>query len=63
MNVAARLEQAAPHGEVLIGEPTLELVRGAVDVEPMEPLALRGKTDLVPAYRLVHVERCAGTPP
>ena len=32
VNVAARLEQAAQPGEVLIGEPTLALVGGAVEV-------------------------------
>ena len=43
VNVAARLEQAAAPGEVLIGEPTFALVRDAVDVEPIEPLVLKGK--------------------
>ena len=52
VNVAARLEQAAAPGEVLIGEPTLALVRGAVDVEPVEPLDLKGKAKPVAAYRL-----------
>src|SRR5882757_2661384 len=40
VNVAARLEQAAEPGEVLIGAQTLRLVSGAVDVEPVEPLEL-----------------------
>ena len=43
VNVAARLEQAAQPGEVLIGEPTLALVRGAVETEPIEPLAAEGQ--------------------
>jgi class 3 adenylate cyclase/tetratricopeptide (TPR) repeat protein len=55
VNVAARLEQAAQPGEVLIGATTLALVSGAVDVEPVEPLELKGKAEPVPAYRLVGV--------
>ena len=53
VNVAARLEQAAPPLEVLLGESTYRLVRDAVDVEPVEPLALKGKSEPVPAYRLL----------
>jgi class 3 adenylate cyclase/tetratricopeptide (TPR) repeat protein len=52
VNVAARLEQAAQPGEVLIGGPTLRLVREAVEVEPVEPLELKGKAKPVQAYRL-----------
>jgi class 3 adenylate cyclase/tetratricopeptide (TPR) repeat protein len=55
VNVAARLEQAAQPGEVLIGQPTLNLVREAVEVEPLEPLELKGKAEPVPAYRLLRV--------
>ncbi|HEX9350192.1 MAG TPA: adenylate/guanylate cyclase domain-containing protein [Gaiellaceae bacterium] len=55
VNVAARLEQAAQPGEVLLGEPTLALVRDAAEVEPVEPLALKGKAEPVPAYRLLGV--------
>ena len=55
VNVAARLEQAASPGDVLIGDPTLALVRDATDVEPVEPLALKGKSEPVPAYRLLGV--------
>jgi class 3 adenylate cyclase/tetratricopeptide (TPR) repeat protein len=55
VNVAARLEQAAQPGEVLLGEPTLALVRDAVEVEPVERLELKGKSAPVPAYRLLRV--------
>jgi class 3 adenylate cyclase len=55
VNVAARLEQAAQPGEVLVGEPTLRLVREAAEVEPVEPLELKGKAEPVPAYRLLRV--------
>ena len=37
VNVAARLEQAAPPLGILIGESTYRLVRDAVEVEPVEP--------------------------
>jgi class 3 adenylate cyclase/tetratricopeptide (TPR) repeat protein len=53
VNTAARLEQAAPVGEVLLGELTYRLVRQHVEVEPVEPLALKGKAEPVPAFRLV----------
>src|SRR5215831_17473028 len=56
VNTAARLEQAAPALEVLVGEPTYRLVRNAVTVEPVEPLTLKGKAEAVPAYRLVSVQ-------
>jgi predicted ATPase/class 3 adenylate cyclase len=55
VNVAARLEQVAPVGEVLIGESTYRLVRESVEVMPVEPLTLKGKPEPVPAYRLVSV--------
>jgi class 3 adenylate cyclase/tetratricopeptide (TPR) repeat protein len=56
VNVAARLEQAAPPGEVLVGEETLRLARHAVEVEPVEPLAAKGKAEPVRAARLVAVK-------
>jgi class 3 adenylate cyclase len=57
VNVAARLEQAAPDSEVLIGETTFRLVKDAVTAEPVEPLELKGKAKRVPAYRLIDVRR------
>jgi class 3 adenylate cyclase/tetratricopeptide (TPR) repeat protein len=55
VNTAARLEQAAPTNEVLLGGLTYRLVRDAVEVEPVEPLELKGKADRVAAYRLLSV--------
>jgi len=55
VNTAARLEQAAPTSQVLLGETTYRLVRHAVEVEEVEPLELKGKAERVPAYRLVEV--------
>lgn len=55
VNVAARLEQAAPELEILIGETTYRLVKDAVLVEALDPLPLKGKAEPVAAYRLLSV--------
>jgi class 3 adenylate cyclase/tetratricopeptide (TPR) repeat protein len=55
VNIAARLEQAAAPGEILIGDPTYRLVKDAVEVEAVDPLTLKGKEDRVPALRLIAV--------
>ena len=60
MNTAARLEQAASDGEVLIGEETRRLVRHAVELEAVSALELKGKSQPVRAWRLVSVEPPSG---
>jgi class 3 adenylate cyclase/tetratricopeptide (TPR) repeat protein len=55
VNVAARLEQAAQPGEILIGAETRRLAADALELEPVEPFEARGKSDRVVAYRLVGV--------
>jgi class 3 adenylate cyclase len=55
VNVASRLQQAAKPAEILLGEETYRLVRDAVSVDGSEPLTLKGKSDAVPAYRLLDV--------
>jgi class 3 adenylate cyclase/tetratricopeptide (TPR) repeat protein len=55
VNVAARLEQAAQPGEILIGEETYRLTRDVVEVEAIEPLTLKGKAEAVAAHRLLAV--------
>ena len=59
VNTAARFEQTAAAGEIVIGERTYDLVRDAVEAEPLDPLALKGKADAVGAYRLLSVHRGA----
>jgi class 3 adenylate cyclase len=65
LNVAARLEQAAAPGEVLIGSETLALVEPAVEVGEKQLLELKGKREPVAAYALGAVrgaERAHGSP-
>src|SRR5918996_314396 len=61
-HVAARLEQAAPPGEVLIGEATYRLVRDAAVAEPTDVGRLRGKEEEVLTYRLIEVRGDARIP-
>jgi class 3 adenylate cyclase/tetratricopeptide (TPR) repeat protein len=55
VNVAARLEQVAQPGEILLGPATERLAREAIVSEPLGPLVLKGKSEPVPAHRLVEV--------
>ena len=55
VNMAARLEQTAEPGQILIGESTLRLVRDAVTADPLPPLVVKGKTEPVSAWRLLEV--------
>jgi class 3 adenylate cyclase len=55
VNVAARLEQHAQPGQVLIGEATYRLVRDAVTVEPVAPLLVKGKSEPLLAWQLLEV--------
>ena len=59
VNLAARLEQAAQPGEILIGAATLALVRDAVEAAAMEPLVVKGKSEPVAAFRLSAVKGAA----
>ena len=55
VNVAARLEQTARPGEILLGAGTYALVKDAIRSQPIEDLELRGKSEPVTAYRLLGV--------
>ncbi len=56
VNVAARLEQTAAPGEILLGSDTYALVRGVVTVDEGRALSLKGKADPVMGFRLLAVE-------
>jgi class 3 adenylate cyclase/tetratricopeptide (TPR) repeat protein len=59
VNVAARLEQHASPGQVLLGDATYRLVREAVDAQGVEPLELKGKSERAPAWHLIAVRDVA----
>jgi adenylate cyclase len=59
VNVAARLEQAAEPGEVLVGDATYRLAPGLFAYEPHPPVAAKGKTAPLVAWRLLRVETAA----
>lgn len=53
VNTAARYETAAGAEEILFGPTTYALVKDDVEVEALEPLSLKGKSEPVPVYRVV----------
>jgi class 3 adenylate cyclase/tetratricopeptide (TPR) repeat protein len=55
VNVGSRLESAAGPGEILIGDATYRLVRDAVLVEAVEPLAIKGKAETMTVWRVLGV--------
>jgi class 3 adenylate cyclase/tetratricopeptide (TPR) repeat protein len=52
VNLAARLEQAAAPGEIMLSAATHRLVRGTVEAEVVTQLVMRGKAEPVDAFRL-----------
>ncbi|MGD2157410.1 MAG: tetratricopeptide repeat protein, partial [Anaerolineales bacterium] len=50
VNLGARLESAAPPGGVLISHETYRHVRGVFDVEPQEPITVKGFSEPVNVY-------------
>jgi class 3 adenylate cyclase len=68
VNVAARLEQAADPGEILVGERTVAAVRGAFEFSQTQTVAAKGKAEgvgcrsLVRSVRLMRPRGVAGFP-
>ena len=56
VNLAARMESAAPHGGLLISHHTFQHVRGIFDVQPLEPLQVKGVDEPVPVYRVMRAK-------
>jgi class 3 adenylate cyclase/tetratricopeptide (TPR) repeat protein len=55
VNVAARLQQAATPGDILLGHDTYQLVRDFVTVDDAASLVLKGKRVPVTAHRLMEL--------
>src|SRR6267143_2994299 len=51
VNVAARLQQNAEPGEVIVGALTEQLTRKVIEYEPREPVTARGKATPLVAFR------------
>ena len=51
VNTANRLQGAAQPGEVLVGPATFAATRRTVRYETLEPIAAKGREELVPAWR------------
>jgi class 3 adenylate cyclase len=52
VNLAARLQQAAGPGEILIGPGAQRLTLECLDLEPLEPLQIRGWNDPLRVWRV-----------
>ena len=59
MNVAARLQQTAQPGEILITGETHRLVRDAVEVEPLGEVTVKGRQAPIETLRLLTVDQSA----
>src|SRR5256885_9418589 len=51
--LAQRLESAAPPGETYVSESTVRLTQKRFEFEPVGELTLKGKSEPVPAWRLM----------
>ena len=50
MNLASRLQSAAPPGSIIISHDTFRYVRGIFDVAVQPPLTVRGKQEPIHTY-------------
>ena len=62
VTIAKRVAEVAPAGDVIVNAATIELVQGAVVAKPVGPVALRGRADPVPLFRIDDVHETAHRP-
>ena len=60
VNTASRLQEVAPVGGVVVGEVTYRSTKRAINYEALPPVALKGKPDPVPYWRVVAVRSRMG---
>ena len=56
VNLAVRIESAAPPGGLLISHNTYRHVRGVFNVEPQEPISAKGFPEPVPVYLVKEIK-------
>jgi predicted ATPase len=59
VNTAARLQSAAQPGQTLVSRPTYRLTQHAFAFEALGEVTVKGKSELVPVYRLLGVRDVA----
>jgi adenylate cyclase len=59
VNLASRLESNAQPGKVLISQSTYEKVKSGIDVKQLEPIKVKGKSDLIPIYEVAAITAAA----
>lgn len=53
VNLACRLEQQAGAGEIIITQATYDEVKADIEAELLEPVQVKGKSELIPIYRVM----------
>ncbi|MGH3105388.1 MAG: ATP-binding protein [Gaiellaceae bacterium] len=61
VNLAARLQQAAQAGEILVGPGAYRLASGGIELEPAGPREIRGRAEPLPVWRALSL-RDGGRP-
>ena len=51
VNIAQRLQVTAEPGQILLQKSTYDIVVDAINAEPLEPISVRGREQLVQVYR------------
>lgn len=59
VNLASRLESNAQPGKVLISQSTYEKVKDGVAVKKLEPIKVKGKSDLIHVYEVEEITAAA----
>jgi class 3 adenylate cyclase/tetratricopeptide (TPR) repeat protein len=53
VNTAARLQQAAPVGTLVVGEQTFETTKHVIEYEQLEPISAKGKAEPLGVWRAI----------
>jgi class 3 adenylate cyclase len=54
INVASRFSDLAAPGQILITEPAMKMVEGLFDLEELEPVQVKGKSDKLKVFEVVY---------
>ena len=60
VNTAARLQQHAPVGEIIVGEETYRATRAAIEYEPLEAVTAKGKAEPIGVWQALAPSSATG---